>query len=326
MDRLTIVRPRHGAKSTLADDVRRGMASVPRTIPPKHFYDAIGSALFDQICELPEYYLTRAERGLLERVADEIIEHARPTELVELGSGMARKTGLLIAAMARRCAAPSYVPLDIAEEALEASARALLRAHKALRVRAVVADFTRDIGHIELPSDRATSRLFAFLGSTVGNLDEVEAPALIRSVAQRMSPRDSFLLGVDLVKDRHVLERAYDDSLGVTARFNKNVLAVVDRALRADFDLDAWDHEALFVAERSRIEMHLRAKSPQVVHFEALDLRVEFEKDERILTEISRKFTRESTRTTLAGGGMRLAHWFETDDRAFALALATRVD
>lgn len=322
MNRLHIVRPEHGAWSTLADDVRAGMASTPRTIPPKHFYDAVGSALFDRICELPEYYLTRAERGLLERVADEIVDRTGASELVELGSGMARKTGLLIGAMARRHPAPSYVPLDIAESALEASARTLLRAHKTLRVRAIVADFTRDLATIELPVDRSSHRLFAFLGSTIGNLDETEAPALVRSVAKRMTARDSFLLGVDLVKDRGVLERAYDDTQGVTAAFNKNVLAVLDRELDADFDVDAFDHEAPFVAERSRIEMHLRARSHQVVNIRALDLRVEFAKDERILTEISRKFTRESTSKTLSEGGMRLEQWFSTDDRAFALALA----
>ena len=328
-DRLEIVHPKEGAaRSTLVEDVRRGLGRRPRTLPPKHFYDAEGSLLFDRICELPEYYLTRAERALLERHADAIVTAAGPaapiTELVELGSGMARKTGLLLAALARRTNAPSYVPLDISSSALESSARAMLDLLPSLSVRGIVGDFQRDLSRVSASTPGAPPRrLFAFLGSTIGNLDETEAPALVAAIAREMTPRDSFLLGVDLVKDRAVLHAAYDDAQGVTAAFNRNVLAVVNRALDADFDLTAWEHEARWVEKRARIEMHLRTRKPVTAHVRALDLRVDFDAGETIHTEISRKFTRETIERTLREGGMRL-HQFWDDDGEFALALARR--
>ena len=328
-ERLEVVHPREGvARSTLEADVRRGLGGRPRSLPPKHFYDAEGSRLFDRICELPEYYLTRAERALLERHADAIVEAASPgeaiTELVELGSGMARKTGLLLGAIGRRTSTPTYVPLDISVSALEASARAMLREYPTLSVRAIVGDFQHDLSRISASTPGAPPRrLFAFLGSTIGNLDETEAPALIRAIGSEMTPRDSFLLGVDLVKDRAVLHAAYDDAQGVTAAFNRNVLMVVNRALGADFDVPAWEHEARWVEKRARIEMHLRTKKPTTVHVRALDLEVAFDAGETIHTEISRKFTRESIERTLREGGMRL-HQLWDDEGAFALALARR--
>lgn len=323
-DRFTLVRPKTELRSTLAADVRAGLATRPRSIPPKHFYDSVGSALFDAICDLPEYYLTRAERALLERHATTIVDRAgSPSTLVELGSGMARKTSLLVDAMVRRASSPLYVPLDISAEAIEASARTLLDAHPTLRVRGIVADFGRDLARLGDYVPREGVRLFAFLGSTIGNLDEHEAPALVRSVAEQMTARDAFLLGVDLVKDGRVLHRAYDDAAGVTARFDKNVLAVVARELRADFDLDQWEHEARWVADRARIEMHLRSTRPQRVTIRALDLAIDFDAGETILTEISRKFTRETVDHTLREGGMRLERFFD-DDGVFALALARK--
>jgi L-histidine N-alpha-methyltransferase len=330
-DRLEIVHPREGvARSTLADDVRRGLGRRPRTLPPKHFYDAEGSRLFDRICELPEYYPTRAERALLERHADAIVRAASEgtqgpvTELVELGSGMARKTGLLLGAIARRTRAPSYVPLDISSSALEQSARAMLAEHETLSVRAIVGDFQHDLARISASTPGAPPRrLFAFLGSTIGNLDETEAPSLVRAIAAEMSSNDAFLLGVDQVKDRSVLHAAYDDAQGVTAAFNRNVLAVINRSLGADFDLPAWDHEARWVEKRSRIEMHLRTRKPVVVNVRALNLRVDFDAGETIHTEISRKFTRETTERTLREGGLRMTHFWD-DEGAFALALARR--
>jgi L-histidine N-alpha-methyltransferase len=325
LPRFDLVRPRGEVRSTLAADVRAGLVKRPRSIPPKHFYDAAGSALFDAICDLPEYYLTRAERALLERHADAIVDLAgAPATLVELGSGMARKTGLLLSAIARRAPSPTYVPLDISPEALEASAASLLPHHPTLRVRGIVGDFGVDLPRLAdvIPSEGA--RLFAFLGSTIGNLDEVEAPALVRSVAARMTARDAFLLGVDLVKDAGVLHAAYNDAAGVTAKFNLNLLAVVNRELHADFDLSAWTHEARWVPERARIEMHLRSERVQRVTIADLDLRIDFDAGETLLTEISRKFTRKTAEGTLREGGMRLEHFFD-DDGIFALALARRV-
>jgi L-histidine N-alpha-methyltransferase len=309
----------------MAREVRDGLARRPRSISPKYFYDEAGSRLFDAICELPEYYLTRAERALLQRHAEAIVARAGAGTLVEIGSGMARKTGLLVRAMCGRATAPRYVPFDIAPEAIEASARDLLADSPALEVVGVVGDFATDLARIAsaAPAGRGT-RLFAFLGSTIGNLDERAAPALLRDVARLMTARDWFLLGVDRVKDARVLHAAYNDAQGVTAEFNKNVLRVLSRALDGDFDLAAFEHLAFFDAERERIEMHLVSTRRQRVHLKAIDLGFELAEGERILTEISRKFTRASAERTLTEGGMRLEEWI-TDERGdFALALATR--
>jgi L-histidine N-alpha-methyltransferase len=324
-DRFTLVRPASEVRSTLADDVRAGLKRRPRSIPPKHFYDATGSALFDAICDLPEYYLTRAERALLERHADAIVGLAgAPSTLVELGSGMARKTGLLLSAIARRTKSPTYVPLDISPEAIESSAAAILPHHPTLRVRGIIGDFGVDLHRLGDVIPHGGARLFAFLGSTIGNLDEVEAPALVRSIAEHMTPSDAFLLGLDLVKDGEVLHRAYDDAAGVTAKFNLNLLAVVNRELGADFDLGRWTHEARWAAERARIEMHLRSVGAQRVTVRALDLAVDFDSGETLLTEISRKFTRKTAEKTLREGGMKLERFFD-DDGVFGLALARKL-
>jgi len=310
--------------SSLAEDVRRGMAQRPRSIPPKHFYDALGSQLFDQICELPEYYLTRAERRLLEVHAPSIAQKSGARELVEIGAGMARKTGLLLDALATNGGAPVYAPFDISREAIEEAAPLLLAAVPGLRVRAVIGDFTKDMRAFTRRGKQhraaRTPRLFALLGSTLGNLDEMEAPALLRSIADVMDEGDAFLLGIDLVKDARILHAAYNDSAGVTARFNRNVLAVVNRELGADFDVAAWAHAAHYEAERARIEMHLVPKSAQSVRIAKLGMRVEFAAGESILTEISRKFTRDTVEATLEAGGMHLDAWYA--DGTFALALA----
>jgi L-histidine N-alpha-methyltransferase len=306
-------------------EIRAGLASAPRSIPPKYFYDVEGSRLFDAICELPEYYLTRAEHALLEKHAGALVARVQPQVLVEIGSGMARKTGLLVAAMAARGASPRYVPFDIAPEAIEASAHALLRSHPRLSVRGVVGDFARDLPRVALGAPPSSGpRLFAFLGSTIGNLDESEAPALLHDIAALMTSADRFLLGVDLVKDGRVLHAAYNDAQGVTAAFNKNVLRVLSRELQADFDESAFEHLAFYDAERERIEMHLVSARRQTVTLRAIDLRVPFAEGERVLTEISRKFTRASAESTLARGGMRLEEWLPAADGAFAIALAER--
>lgn len=310
-------------RSTMAREVRAGLAHAPRSIPPKYFYDEQGCRLFDAICDLPEYYLTRAEHTLLARHAAAIIDASRAEALCEIGSGMARKTGLLVAALCDRARCPLYVPFDIAPEALEQSARALTAAHPRLRVRGVVGDFARDLSPMSRASRDGGARLFAFLGSTIGNLDEREAPDLVAAIAATMTTDDAFLLGVDLVKDERALIAAYDDAAGVTATFNRNVLRVVSRDLDGDFDPDAFDHLALWRRDLERIEMHLVARRAQTATLRAIDLRVELAAGERVLTEISRKFTRESVERTLSQGRMRLVEWF-ADDGAFALCLARR--
>jgi L-histidine Nalpha-methyltransferase len=324
-ERFEVVRPSgRRPDSTLANDVRRGLVARPRTLPPKHFYDDVGCRLFDEICELPEYYLTRAERALLARHGDEIVDAAGAPILAELGSGMARKTGILLGAMARRHRSPLYVPFDIAPSAIDASARDLSTAHPTVRVRGVIGDFGHDLERLAtaLDEEPAPRRLFAFLGSTIGNLDEDEAPALIRRVAAVMRPADTFLLGIDRVKDTGVLLRAYDDVGGVTARFNLNVLAMMNRELDADFDLRSFRHLARWNTEKERIEMHLLCTRGHTVHLRALGLEVSFECGETIHTEISRKFTEASLRRTLERGGMQLERCF--GDGAFTLALARR--
>jgi dimethylhistidine N-methyltransferase len=313
--------------ATLSADVRAGLGKAPRSLPPKYFYDDEGSRLFDAICDLPEYYLTRAEHALLRRHAAAIFARFAPqaTALVELGSGMARKTGLLIRALSAGGGTPRYVPFDIAPAAIAASASVLLREYPNLSVRGVVGDFAHGFGRIaQVAPPSAGPRLFAFLGSTLGNLDETEAPALLRDVSRWMTGRDRFLLGVDLVKDERVLVAAYDDAQGVTAAFNKNVLHVLSRELDGDFDPAAFDHLARYDAGRERIEMHLVSRRKQSVSLRAIDFAFELERGERILTEISRKFTQTSVERTLFQGAMHLEDWLTDEQGLFALAVAVK--
>jgi len=305
----------------MAREVRAGLLASPRSIPSKYFYDDVGSRLFDEICELPEYYLTRAEYALLERHAPDLV--AGTEVLLEIGSGMARKTGLLVDALCTGAANPTYVPFDISHATLDASAHHLMRLHPRLHVHGVIGDFTRDLAALLRPPLPRGPRLFAFLGSTVGNLDERAAPAFVRSVSRLMSDVDRFLLGVDLVKDAGVLYAAYNDAAGVTAAFNKNIMRVIARELAGDpIPDDAFSHLAFFAADKARIEMHLVATRAQTLHLRAIDLRVELAAGERVLTEISRKFTRASVEQTLAQGDMRLEHWIS--DGLFGLAVARR--
>lgn len=310
-------------RATMIREIRAGLARRPRSIPPKYFYDDAGSRLFDAICELPEYYLTRAERGLLLEHSRPIVDGAEACSLVEMGSGMARKTGPLLQALCDRSAWPHYVPFDIAPEAIRHSARELMKEYPRLRVRGVVGDFVHDVdrlGAAILPLEGP--RLFAFLGSTIGNLDESEAPALLRRIADLMTPADRFLLGVDLVKDPATLHAAYNDARGVTAAFNKNVLRAISRDLDGDVDESAFEHLAFYDGERRQIEMHLVSTRQQTLTLPGADLRIELAKGERILTEISRKFSRDGCEQMLALGGMKLTAWITPADASFALCVA----
>jgi L-histidine N-alpha-methyltransferase len=307
----------------MAREVRAGLCRIPRSIPPKYFYDEVGSDLFDTICTLPEYYPTRAERALLETHAVSIVTGARAASLIEVGSGMARKTGPMIAALCARSPSPTYVPFDIAPDAIRQSAGALLNAHPTLRVCGVVGDFARDCSELgtAAPASRGP-RIFAFLGSTIGNLDETEAPSLLRSLSGLMNEHDRFLLGVDRVKAPEVLHAAYNDSRGVTAAFNRNILRVVSRELDGDVDESAFEHRAFYDAEHERVEMHLVSTRAQSLTLRAADVRIELAAGESILTEISRKFTRGSAERTLAEGGLELLEWLTGPDDAFALCVA----
>jgi L-histidine N-alpha-methyltransferase len=316
--RLTIEvrRPADGA-STLASDVRSGFSAAPKRLAPKHFYDDVGSRLFDAICDTPEYYQTRTEHALLQSVARDVIATTRPTDLVELGSGAARKTRVLLDAIASAGLRCRYVPFDVSEGMLRETAQALLDEYPWLTVRGIVGDYDRDLWDFP-PGQR---RLFLFLGSTIGNFEHDAAVSFLRVLAAQMGPSDYLLLGLDLVKDARLLDAAYNDAQGITAEFNKNVLRVINRELGGQFDVDAFEHLAFFDERTARIEMHLRSARRQTVTIQALELAASFSEGERVLTEISRKFTAESARVMVGAAGLDLCEWLTPPNEFFALAL-----
>jgi L-histidine N-alpha-methyltransferase len=302
--------------AALADDVRRGLGDRPKSLPPKYFYDATGSALFERITHLPEYYLTRAEHALLDTHAAAILRQAGPDEIVELGAGSPAKFRRLLAAM-NGARARRYVPVDMDGGVLEGSARALLHEDPDLDVHAVVGDFER---HLDRVPPAAGRRLVAFLGSTIGNLDAPARERLLRGVRAILDTGDRLLLGLDLVKDPAALHAAYDDAEGVTAAFNRNILRVVNRELHADFEPEAFRHEARWNDVASRVEMHLAATRRQTATVRDLEMTVAVEPDETIWTESSHKFTRPAAETMLGAAGLSLASWHT--DGAYALAVA----
>lgn len=305
-------------REEMAADVRRGLGSRPRTLPPKYFYDARGSRLFEQITELPEYYQTRTERALLDRISDDLVAGLRPRALVEYGSGSAEKTEILLHAMEEAGLLEGYAPVDVSPEPVREVAERLGDRHPGLRVVGIIGDFESEL---QLPF-RDLPRLILFLGSTIGNLVWERAVGFLRRVSHEMNAGDGFLVGFDLVKDREILEAAYNDSEGVTAAFNRNVLRVLNRELEADFDLDAFRHHAFYDDEESRIEMHLVSERDQTVRIRALEMELEFEEGESIRTEQSHKYTRESAAELLSEAELEIERW-DTDEREhFALALA----
>ncbi|MFG2309288.1 L-histidine N(alpha)-methyltransferase [Streptomyces sp. NPDC048566] len=312
---LTRTLPEDATEAALRADVLHGLGSTPKTLPPKWFYDAHGSDLFERITELPEYYPTRAEREILLARAGEIAAASGARTLVELGSGSSEKTRHLLDAFPDL---HTYVPVDVSGSALTQAGRALGAERPGLDVHALIADFTATL---TLP-DTPGPRLVAFLGGTVGNLLPAERAAFLASVRALLAPGDTLLLGTDLVKDPSVLVRAYDDAAGVTAAFNKNVLSVVDRELGADFDLDAFEHVALWDAGHEWIEMRLRSRVAQTVKIPALGLVVEFAEGEELRTEISAKFREEGVRAELAEAGFELTHWWTDEEERFALSLS----
>jgi L-histidine N-alpha-methyltransferase len=304
---------------SLADDVLDGLTKPFKELPPKHFYDARGADLFDRICDLPEYYPTRCEREILEAHSAEIAELTEAVELVELGSGTAAKTRILLRAMHGAGRLQRYVPVDVTEGMVRSSATELVEEFGGLRVHGIVGDFERHLVHVPAP---AGSRVVAFLGGTIGNFTPGTRRRFLRSMARLLSPEGFLLLGTDLVKAPGTLEAAYDDSAGVTAEFNRNLLHVVNRELRADFDVEAFDHVAFFDREREWIEMRLRATRPMRVHVAALDLDVSFAAGEEMRTEISAKFTPERIAGDLAAADLVPAATFTDAEGLFALTLA----
>lgn len=302
----------------MARDVREGLTSSPKELAPKYFYDARGSELFDQITSLAEYYPSRCEREILNRHSPQLTRGYG--ELVELGSGVASKTRALLYAMAGAGALRRYVPFDVDGSVISSSAKELEEAYPGLEVHGVVGDFESDLGLIP-PGE---GRLFALLGGTIGNLHPPERAGFLARVRELMGQTDGFIIGTDLVKDRSVLVAAYDDSQGVTAEFNRNVLHVLNAELGADFRPEGFEHVALFDEENSWIEMRLRSTAAQHVRVPGAGIEVDFEDGEEMRTEISTKFTQESVAGELSGAGMVLEDFLTDGDGLYGLAVATR--
>lgn len=299
-------------------DLARGLALPQPELPAKYFYDERGSRLFEEITRLPEYYLSRAERGLLAGPGAGWIARAAPGTLLELGAGAAEKTRLLLDAMLRGGGAGVYLPVDVSEGFLHDAAARLRRRYPRLAVVPLACDFTEPFA---IPAEAPRPAMHAFLGSTIGNFAPAAAARLLRDAAARMAPGDGFLLGVDLRKDPRVIEAAYNDAAGVTAAFNLNILRVLNRRAGTDFRPEAWEHRAFYAAEQHRIEMHLVARHRQTVHAPEGGP-WHFGAGESIRTEISCKHDRESATAMLQGAGLRVTRW--ADDGRFALVLAER--
>jgi L-histidine Nalpha-methyltransferase len=310
---------------SLAYDVLDGLTRPFKEIPPKHFYDARGSELFEQICRLPEYYPTRAEREILVTRAEEIVRGTGAGELVELGSGSPEKARILLEAMSDTGTLRRYIPVDVSESALEAAAVELVDQFEELSVHGVIGDFERHLGCVPSRAAGGPARIVALLGGTIGNFLPGTRRRLLREIGRLLRPRDRLLLGTDLVKDPMVLEAAYDDAQGITAEFNRNVLYVINRALDADFSPEAFEHIAFYSRTHEWVEMRLRSARPCTVLVGDLDLRVEFAAGEELRTEISAKFTRARVEADFRAAGLALERWFSDSDGLFAVSLAQRV-
>jgi L-histidine Nalpha-methyltransferase len=312
--------PDHASRA-LRHDVSTGLVADPKWLPPKWFYDSRGSELFEEITRLPEYYPTRAEREILDAHAADLAGHTGARSLVELGSGSSEKTRLLLDALRDHGTLEEFVPLDVSESALREAAATIVADYTGLRVRAVVGDFTEPLAG--LPG--GSPRLVAFLGGTIGNLLPEERHEFLGSVRGVLDDGEWLLLGTDLVKDPATLVRAYDDSAGVTAEFNRNVLHVVNRELGADFPVDAFDHVAVWNPEQEWIEMRLRAQRSTQVTIPGVGLEVALVEGEEIRTEISAKFRHDKVERELKEAGFALDRWWTDEQERFAVSLARAV-
>jgi L-histidine N-alpha-methyltransferase len=319
-DALVLLDPGELARQ-MSDDVRAGLTATPKTLPPKYFYDARGSELFDRITRLPEYYPTRTERAILDDHVEELAQLTQAETLIELGSGTSEKTRLLLGALTRVGSLRRFVPFDVDPAVLKDASAAVGEEFPALDVEPVVGDFERHLA--DLP--RHPRRLMAFLGSTIGNLEPGQRARFLADARGTLVEGDAFLLGTDLVKSPERLVAAYDDAQGVTAEFDKNMLGVLNRELMADFDPDAFVHRAVWDAGHEWVEMRLESTRRQQVRVGALDLAVDFEAGEQVRTEISAKFRRAGVESELRAAGFELAAWWTDSAGDFALSLASPV-
>ncbi|MGZ8676095.1 MAG: L-histidine N(alpha)-methyltransferase [Solirubrobacterales bacterium] len=305
----------------MAADVRAGLTKPFKELSPRYFYDERGSGLFERITELPEYYPTRCERAILEQRSEEIVAAARPRALIELGSGSAAKTRVLLDAMSAAGCLEAYAPVDISEEITCDTADRIADEYEGVEVLGHVCDYELDLERVPVEGPRVT----AFLGGTIGNFQPSQRASFLRRIANLLDPDDRFLLGTDLVKDRETLEAAYDDSQGVTAAFNKNVLAVLNDTLGANFDLGAFEHVARWDADNLWMDIRLRSLKHQVIDIESLDLQVAFGAGEEMRTEISTKFMRPGLEGIYGEAGLELTDWWTDPDGLYALSLARAV-
>ena len=305
------------SRQQMVRDVRQGLTRMPKQLSSKYFYDERGSELFEQITQLPEYYLTRAERGLLEQKIPEIVAAVHPCSLVELGAGSATKTRIILDAMRKSGCAECYVPIDVSRDFLEATAIQLRADYPDVLITPVVSDITEPFS---LPA-LASPTLFVFLGSTIGNFPRDEAIALLSHLAHGMGAADRFLLGADLIKSPDTLNRAYNDSKGVTAAFNLNVLDRLNQELNANFPLSEFEHRAFYSSSQHRIEMHLVARKRLDVIIPEIG-QISFEKGESIRTELSYKYDRGTLEEILSASGLSIERWMPADDASFVLALS----
>ncbi len=316
------------AAMPFAEDVRAGLTAQPKTLPPKYFYDELGSALFEAICLLPEYYLTRAETEILSTHAVDIVAHVDPVRLIELGSGTAVKTRFLIEAGLQCHNHLAYDAIDISQTVLESTARALQAQYPGLRVRSFDGDYYDGLLRLSRVQANETPRggrtLALFLGSNIGNFDPPEALRFVRAIYDTLSPGDGLLLGTDLKKDRRALEAAYDDSIGLTAAFDLNILARINRELGGEFDLPTFRHRAIYDKAAGRVEMHLASSVDQTVAIESLALRVRFTAGETIHTESSYKFSSEDVDRMAQGTGFTVERMWTDEAKRFACSLLHR--
>jgi len=308
---------------TLANDVLDGLTKPFKELAPKHFYDARGSELFEQICEQPEYYPTRTELAILRDRATEIVERTGAGELLELGAGASDKARVLLDAMRAAGTLRRYIPLDVSQSVVEAAARTLVDDYPGMAVHGVVGDFERHLAHVP-PADGGVggNRIVALLGGTIGNFPPGTRRGVLAKIAGLLGPEDRLVLGTDLVKDPQVIEAAYNDAAGVTAEFNRNLLHVLNRELDADFQPDAFEHVAFYDRRHEWVEMRLRATRACSVLIGDLDLRVEFAAGEELRTEISAKFTAERVAADLEAAGLELDAWFTDEAQLFGASLA----
>ncbi len=297
-----------------AEDIRTGLSSEPKRLSPKYFYDELGSQLFDAICLLPEYYLTRAENEIIERYADEIVASVPGHKtLLEMGSGSASKTRRLIEAVLKTQPDLVFMPVDISASALESSSRILLQSYPALSIEAYAAEYFDAL--TELQKQERGPTLALFLGSNISNFGHEEGPRFLRALRSVLKLGDALILGADLKKDRKILEPAYDDALGITAAFNLNLLARVNRELDGDFDLRSFKHHAFYNEEIGRVEIHIECTRSQLVKLRGIDLEVQFNSGERIHTENSYKYDLSGIAQLAAETGFRCSRtWLDSDE------------